>query len=406
MSRKMPAAKKATKARKSPKAETASKPATDSVTVLLSRDGTASKRFYRDESGEIRKDNFNAGMFFHAHAVPVSSLIDLSECLLQIEKIPKALVIRGDPLPHVDVSGYTRRLLVNFQTPEVGRRWVLIDFDKIDMPEGMDLKRDTLAAMEHLVHLLPVEFHDCSYHYQLSSSAGMGDPRKISAHVWFWLTEPWTDQALKDWAGAIKEQLGYELIDPALFNDVQPHFTAVPVFDGVEDPFPVRSALVEKANQAVSIKAIAMPDKVAEAGSTGPFESGPGFEGWLELIGDHPGGMGFRQPILRATACYVAINGREGTDVEALYQAVRKRVLEADRSAHTTAEIEERASREHIMPGIVGALEKFGDEKALHRKSRLQKGVTPHHAAPAELTVAGAQEALRRALKQAIEGAK
>ena len=47
---------------------------------------------------------------------------------------------------------------------------------------------------------------------------------------------------------------GMKLIDPALFNDVQAHFTAAPVFEGLVDPFSVRSGLVRKEVDEVALK--------------------------------------------------------------------------------------------------------------------------------------------------------
>jgi hypothetical protein len=375
----LPVGKAATQSNRVKKSSprTQDKDAIDSITALSSMEGTASKRFFRDESGEVRRENFNAGMFFKGKVFPVSNILDLSTALRVIEEFPTALVIRGAPLTHVDLDKPNRRIMENFKTPKIGRHWVLIDFDKIEMPDALDLSRDTPAVMEHLVHLLPAEFHDCSYHYQLSSSAGMGDPSKVSAHIWFWLSEPWTDERLKEWGNALNTDAGFTLVDTRLFQDVQAHYTAAPQFDNVANPFPIRSALVLKANDEVTIKPITSHLLPPVARSTGYLNAGPGFEGWLGRIGDHPGGMGFRQPILRATASYVALHGRAGTDVEALCQTIQKRVLEADRSAHSDEEIAERASRENIIPAIKGALAKYGDQTSSRRRSRIRTNDLP-----------------------------
>jgi hypothetical protein len=229
----------------------------DNLTILFCAiNHSAAKRFVRGDDGTVQKIDYNAGKFFGVSEKPVSDIQTLSEMLLAIEETPNALVIRGKlinpPAPETGIQ----RLKVNFATPVEGRRWVLIDLDKIPLPDGLDLAKDTPAVIEHLVALLPAEFHDCSYHYQLSSSAGMGSPDKVSAHVWFWLSESWSDPALKRWGNACNERAGYTLIDTALFNDVQAHYTAAPIFEGIANPFPVRSALVEKANDAVSIQEI------------------------------------------------------------------------------------------------------------------------------------------------------
>ena len=72
-------------------------------------------------------------------------------------------------------------------------------------------------------------------------------------HIWFWLAKPVPDSALKIWAADLNTTAGVTLIDPALFQHVQAHYTAAPIFDGVDDPFPVRSDMVEKKLHCVNI---------------------------------------------------------------------------------------------------------------------------------------------------------
>ncbi|MCX7144190.1 MAG: hypothetical protein NT123_24770 [Proteobacteria bacterium] len=342
----------------------------DSITILqCGKNCTASKRFYLDEAGEIKRIDFNAGMFFDVTTKPVSGIRTLSDVLLELERRPNALVIRGN---QIDASGRPNRSLrrkTHFATPPEGRRWAL-----------------------------PAEFHQCSYHYQLSSSAGMGDPSKVSAHLWFWLTEPWPDTKIKEWAKAVNLTAGYKLVDPALFNDVQAHYTAAPIFDGVANPIPVRSGLVEKAVHAVAIRVIEMPT-TERAMTTGAYAPSPGFEGFLAAIGDHSGGHGFHGPIIQAIASYASTNGRDATDVELLYNTINARVLSADRSQHDDSYIERAASREQIMPAIESALAKFGD--AAKHKSRITSGVEAHFPSHAESN-AVAQKKLRDVIGKVI----
>ena len=386
--------------------ETEAKPdcAADSITVLLCSEGfTASKRFVRGEDGIIQPIPYNAGKYFSVVVWPVSDIFTLSARLMAVEGLPMAFVIRGAPRNPPTSKTLIRRLKENFATPEAGRRWAMIDFDKITLPDGLDLTKDTSAVIEHMVSILPPEFHDCSYHYQLSSSAGMGDPRKASAHVWFWLSEPWSDANLKVWANAVNNQAGRTLIDTALFNDVQAHYTAAPIFEGVDNPFPVRSALVQKTNHSVSIHAIEVPESTLAARPTGPFEPGPGFDEWLERIGDHPGGDGFHEPIMKASASYARTHGRDGTDVEALYEIIRNRVLTADQSKHDDKDIEKRASREYILPLIESAIKKYGDQPPSRRRSRLVEGVSSPVRGPA-LSAADAFQALLKLINFIVRG--
>jgi hypothetical protein len=325
----------------------------------------------------------------------VSNLAELSSALTTLESMPNCFVIRGAPAPGLDCTRAQQRTKTNFQTPVRGGHWVLIDFDKVPLPDALRLADGVAAVCEYLITLLPPEFHHASYHWQLSSSAGIGDPSVVSMHLWFWLDRPIADTDLKTWGSAWnaanKDRVaGKSIIDTRLFNDVQAHYTAAPTFVGMSDPFPVRSGLVRKSVDEV---AITLPPRSTkrERGDAvdGVILKARGFEAILTEIGDHSGGRGFHGPIIRAVASYASTHGRHGTDIEALYEAVRARVLAADRSRHDDEHIEKAASREHIIPAIEQALAKFGGPSP-RRKSRQIEGVAPHFTskpiAPVEAT--------------------
>jgi hypothetical protein len=143
----------------------------------------------------------------------------------------------------------------------------------------------------------------------------------------------------------------------------------------------VRSGLARKAVDEVPLK---LPcRKRAEASrawraDARRLELGGGFEAILAQIGDHPGGTGFHNPIIRAAASYVATHGRDGTDVEALYVVIRARVLTADRSTRDDAYVEEMAGRQHIVRAIEQALDKYAQPGNPRRKSRNIPGLLPH----------------------------
>ncbi|TXL62661.1 hypothetical protein [Zeimonas arvi] len=322
---------------------------------------------------------FNAGKWFTSVAWEVGNIEELSALLSALERMERELVIRGQPVPEFFTPWETRRLKKNFQTPSEGLPWVMIDFDKIKLPRGLRCKLDDRRVREHVIGLLPAEFHDASYHWQLSSTAGLYKTGVASLHAWFWLARPIPDADLKRWAKSVNERAGYKLVDPAVFADVQPHYTAAPVFEGVENPYPIRSGLERKKLDAVAIELPPLPRaKRRSGGRAMTAESSVGFEGWLARIGDHAGGEGFHEPIIRAAASYVATYGRDGTDVDALYERIRAVVLAADGSAHAGGYVEHMASREHIVPAIEGALGKFGDQPSARRKSRSLEGVEPH----------------------------
>jgi hypothetical protein len=376
---------------------------TDHLIVLAVMDGHRATKLIRAVANSAHPtiEPFDAGYKYYVlNGVAVDSIFTLSETLHALAGLPNMLAIRGQPEPTLDVSVPQRRLGSgdgaafhgNFRTPPSGRRYMLIDFDKVALPSGLELLPETAVRVcEYLVSLLPKEFSNISYHYQLSSSAGLIDNTVASVHIWFWLAQPIPDHALKRWAKVVNGKLPKKLIDDALFQHVQAHYTANPIFDGMPDPFPVRSGLVKKERDSV---VLVMPPAEIQAVSfstgkaTGIRTTGrSGFECHLSRIGDHDGGDGFHGPVRDAAASYIGTHGFEGTDEEALYLLLRDRVLSADHSRHDSHEVEHRASREHIEPIIASAIQKFGQEASRRRKSRRVQGIAPHFPALDEVEV-------------------
>jgi hypothetical protein len=201
----------------------------DRITILRCERGRcATKRWVLDpNNGKPKLEGYDAGMWFAAESVEVDGIRGLSALLTRLERDPRALAIRGELLPGVDPRQVRRtkrrggKVEPYFAEPAGGRRWLLVDFDKVPIPAHIDIVDDPVGAVEYLVGLLPDAFQDVSYHWQLSSSAGMGDPGVLSAHLWFCLDRPITKAELRRWAATIEVP-----VDHSLFNEVQPHYTA------------------------------------------------------------------------------------------------------------------------------------------------------------------------------------
>lgn len=365
----------------------------DTVTMLMATGGRlATKQIIKNTSnGNVEMINFEAGMWYGVlPRYPVDDIFALSTLLSALEGLPNFLIIRGEPVDPVMADTYLMRRLGsgegeyfngNFRTPEQGRCYILIDVDKLELPPWLTLVQSNVEAVcEHVIGLLPSEFHDVSYHWQLSSSAGFGDPSQVSLHLWFWLDEPVSDASLRRWGEFVNTRAGIKLVDINLFQHVQAHYTAAPIFEGVKNPFPTRSGLTAKGKQSVAIvlPPVAQPSLTTTSqapSSAGRVVTSSGYDAIVASIGDHPGGEGFRKPLLRAAASFVRSNGSANTDPEALYEALRSAVLAADSSSHTREEVEERASRQTIMPMIRTAMGKFG-QQATHLPHLIQ-GVAP-----------------------------
>ena len=325
------------------------------------------------QGGQLVSRNLFLPLIYAVQSRSVSNIEDLSALLSKLEEDPHSFVIRGQVAEGVDVSKPLMRrkadaLRDKQEAPfvDVALPWLMLDIDKQQLPNQIDLLAQPEVAVEHLVKQLPPEFHSTSYHYQLSGSAGVFGTDRVSAHLVFWLDSPATSAQLKEWAKAINSD--NRLIDEALFNPVQPHYTSKPSFpQGFKDPFEGRrSGLVAKAKQAVSIDFSIVQKAKRKVTSQSDFEYSGGYENILSNMGDGAGEDGFHQPLLRATSSYVATKGREVAEStrESLRTDLRDRIDAADSSGHSHTELERYRSDAFLDALIDSAIEKFGDAKA------------------------------------------
>ena len=120
------------------------------------------------------------------------------------------------------------------------RRMLMLDLDGIQLPAGMSIVTDPAACIRWAVeNLLPAEFRDVDYVYQLSSSAGLTKADdQLNVHLWFFTDRPFEDEELRKWALWWNAKQRTKIVDPALFNSVQPHYVSDPeLLEGLVDPF-------------------------------------------------------------------------------------------------------------------------------------------------------------------------
>ena len=312
------------------------------------------------------------GYWFTIESKPVTNIHDLSELLLTLEGDPSRFIVRGTAADTVDTTQRVRRRLRRptgavQEAPfiDIASDWVMLDVDKQALPQGLDLLGEPEAAIEYLIGKLPTEFHNATVHYQLSGSAGVSTLERVSAHLFFWLNRPATSAQLKQWAKAVNHQR--TLIDEAVFNPVQPHYTAAPSFaTGCSNPFAEnRSGLIEKTNGTVTVDYSiieglrhAQPRRNQQT-----FAGVSGYNNILAQLGDGVGGKGFHQPIRGGIASYVSVHGREKAEAtrEALKDDLRTRIDAANTSNHSFEDIERYSSDSYLDSSIDGAIEKFGD---------------------------------------------
>jgi hypothetical protein len=258
----------------------------DFLTILKCQEDMT-KRWQAD--GGIKP--YDLAALFRVLQKPVGSLQELHELLRRLQREPHCCAIRGQFVGHEEARArIPEELPIHYRRQnklfeEAGHYHVMIDIDGF-RPHKADPVRQPVKAIDEYVHQhLPSEFHGKSYSWQLSGSAGFpGKEGLLKAHVWFWLTTPYTGPSLTEWARATGAEL-----DVSVFRRVQPLYTAAPLFDeGVVDPVPVRigfeqgwdgdvvdliipDEVLEKARHYENDKEIELVDPKDKAGVIGAF---------------------------------------------------------------------------------------------------------------------------------------
>jgi len=211
---------------------------TDFLTVLTSKGPLLTKRWTT-----AGVQSYDRAKNYTVEQVPVDGVRALSSALQSLADQPRRCVIRGRERAPSNGGDVTRDLDTFVEAPH---RWVCIDvdwfspvlFDPVTEPEG--------AVWEFITTELGHEFRGITHHWQLSSSAGQpGKEHLLKAHIWFWLSESRQQYELEAWADHLVQAQGHHVVDRTVFRTVQVHYTANPVFEGVKDPVPLRSGLVE-----------------------------------------------------------------------------------------------------------------------------------------------------------------
>ena len=171
---------------------------------------------------------------FRVDRFPVNGIAQLSKMLQHLEKQTGACVIRGAPKFDCPAND-RRRIKADFEDRPC--HIIMLDVDGFS-PQGDPIKDPETCIWEFVDTCLPACFHKASFHWQLSNSAGLpGKEQKLKVHLWFWLRTPHDSATLRAWA--TKEKIS---VDVAVFDPIQIHYTANPVFeDPTADPIPVRS---------------------------------------------------------------------------------------------------------------------------------------------------------------------
>ena len=192
----------------------------------------------------------------------VSSFDELVADLDTIKHDRHAMLIRG-PLSDAgrkaldadkNAIGY-RRKIPREDSPEPwfeegAVQWEMIDFDKLPT-EGIDYFSKPEAFVRHAIETyLPEAYHGVSCWWQYSSSAGT-EVGRTSLHLVFWHHQPVGTLLLRAWSKACRPRT-----DASLYQAVQPHYMARPVFTNCLDPMPRRDGVLRGLVDEVTLPPI------------------------------------------------------------------------------------------------------------------------------------------------------
>lgn len=351
--------------------------------------GRAAKQITLDQNGMPKTSGYNAGKRFKPYHALVASFDDLATVLDSLAPLPQCFIIRGtghDDLAAqiynvADATVERRKNGPGATFKLAARRFLAIDLDAISAPAGTDPITDPEDAVEYLIGLLPPEFHDARCWWQWTASQGF-KPDTLNARLWFWLPYPIGDKELRRWAEYINAEAGFRLIDPTLFDPVQPHYTAGPIFVGMKDPLPRRTG---RRRGLVDEVALVMPPSAAQAHQCPadglvPYHDHGGVDGYLARMGDGNGLDGFHRPIKQAVASAVRRFGPD-LDRDGLKERIRASIQVAPGASHRAGDRVRYASDEYLDPLISWATDR-------ERQSRTSAQPLPLPEALSEVPVA------------------
>lgn len=189
---------------------------------------TKEHRLLRD--GSYATTGYPRAKYFTASTARVTSAEELHEVLVHLNGERDACVIRG---AHTVADPQQKRRRRSANHEDSPRCWVMVDFDEIITP--VEIRGDYAKMRAHVLSRGPEELRGVSCTMAFSGSAGLDGWEKTKCHMWFVLTTPVDNGALKMWAADVLAR-GGEKIDIALFNAVQVHYTAAPIFKNCPDP--------------------------------------------------------------------------------------------------------------------------------------------------------------------------
>ena len=233
---------------------------------------------------------------FKAHTRTWQHLDDLHRDLLALQHRPGCALVRGTLTAAGTAAGLVRRVCNQepYHFEPAAQSWMALDVDGAAVPAPLQSSTPTERAQWLCGEWAPAILRPVSCVVQWTASEGF-DPALLYARMWYWITAPITDKALK--ALVKRWQAIRPALDTSLCSAVQLHYTAPPVIAGGADPRPDRVLRLDRELDAVDLSSeldltlqlpapSAPPAPSASGATSQPSAPPPGAHGveWLRAI--------------------------------------------------------------------------------------------------------------------------
>lgn len=256
------------------------------ITVLKTLNGSNATKSFSVKDGKLEKVSYQMEKHFKSESFSIENINVLFDMLSQLQNTPQQFIVRG--VSEEVQKSLTSRNNGTFPECKGGTPWVMIDIDNQPLPESVDPL--SKKALDYIIKKLPTEFHDVSYIYQFSSSAGIcdvdGTPLKkgLNVHLFFWFNQRIPGKELAAYlllhclkTGFYQEVFnknGYPRIVPGvdmapIRTPSQPHYTANPIIGKdvkclLEDD--QRLGIIKKSSEVVCLPE--MPQDIVQRANT------------------------------------------------------------------------------------------------------------------------------------------
>lgn len=301
------------------------------LTALAADDGKIATKTHVWWDNKWETAGYTAGFMFRHWTRELQGLDDLGGALEKLSGKPGLFVIRGNVKAGAPETIQRTYKADGSWIEDADKVWLAIDID--GQPANPD--RD---HVEQAIEILPAWLQEADCVWRFSSSHGIKPANQLRLHLWYWLARPVGNNALRHWARPLP-------IDGALYQPVQPHYTATPIFVGADDPVSRRLGYYRSTNREASPP------------WDEPLLPSEGFINWQEIEAEK------RAEAERARASVLPPTRRTGYDAERRYRKIVDEEIEKVRTC-------QEGARHHQCYASAAAIARFANASEAARSAR------------------------------------